>query len=353
MLFKRKLKAWEYFPAINPDVAWLDGAPAPLRPLIRLRGLWISLFLSLFVSGGIIKWIEFLHINEKYEINITFLAIGILLIVSAGIGISLYYYRIYRIRIITLRNKRHKIAHAFRDYTIDAKRHHKINYKINDLQAILCGYCDSVATLIADYFGCMLNDKTTNCLIRLFVNNEDAKELSYYSFGISNNFNFNRKNEPRCSIPIDRGLPAYFLKNANASGIIAINDINQCVIDGLLAITDKDVKFSDDYKYLLVAPINGLSGDGKKALLGLLYIASKKQAFTQDICDSLCCIADVLATGLPQIVEFLYRVLVEEEVTVSEHSISGIDEAQEEAQNVFFGGYDDESSDSDDEPTEK
>ncbi len=79
---------------------------------------------------------------------------------------------------------------------------------------------------------------------------------------------------------------------------------------GVYHYTQNDTAYPEDYKTIMIAPINGLDIDGNSALLGLLHLTSKKDPFCQDYVDDICAFADVIAIGVPQLVEYLFEGLI-------------------------------------------
>lgn len=133
-------------------------------------------------------------------------------------------------------------------------------------------FSNTAAQFTAYHFRATLNDPSVTCAIRL-AKHVDGKE-AFYTMGRSDRMDPNRSKKTK-PIPRDKGI-ARTLMDKDSQGIWIIPDIKEAIRLAMWEKTDNDEL--EDLKYVMVGPINAYES-GSKAMLGILYVCSRRRRF--------------------------------------------------------------------------
>ena len=99
-------------------------------------------------------------------------------------------------------------------------------------------------------------------------------------------------------IPSDKGV-ALILRSKEFMGCYIIHDIPKAIADGIWMETKTDVL--PDIRSVMFVPVNSII-NGRKHMIGILYVSSAGQPFMQLYIEPLMAFADILGLVYPMIV---------------------------------------------------
>lgn len=257
---------------VDPDVAWRVG----VRRFIRWRWL-VGYFLG---SLGLSSVAAFLL--KHPWLGAVILAAVLPTVIVLGVLRRLLFRR------TVMHRDMHSLVHQVRDISGRAEAAKSEGDEDSVLSAFF-EFTNVVAEGIAEYFRVFMNyDKTVHCCIRFLTTD------GYETLGRSHGMNPERA---KMSIPIppDQGIPGWFLDN-DPRGIIIVHDIEAEAERGRWYRTPTD-RF-EDVKTMMIAPINGYVR-GDLVFLGLLFITSPRDPFTEMHALPLKGLADLLGAAYP------------------------------------------------------
>jgi hypothetical protein len=251
---------------VDPDRSWQVGF---LGFLTRLRGL-VTVFLGKLASVSTAVW------AQQFELALAFLIVGVAALVA------LYWTRIQYLRRLRLDEKLHTILHELRDEVpLVLDEPPRSENRARKLNSLLCEFVQQ----LANYYRCFLADETINCALRLV----DEKGKEYKTCARSDGLEKSRKQRSQ-PIPANKGL-AKALRDADAQGVLLIPDIATAIKEQVWLPTATDDL--PDIRCLMVAPVNGIE-QSERAMFGIIYITSRREAFSAPDTLSLKAFADAL-----------------------------------------------------------
>ncbi len=283
---------------------------------LKKRGI---ISMSLFVAILILGLATWQKNNQYYFIPIhqdlitTYLVYSILLSTFLIYLALAFYVKRRSIRSLKMKESLHHLLHKSRDEVCELiyrtnsfgkkKNSSNIEYERKIIESYSCSVCDN----IKEYFTILTGDQTVTCAIRLAYIDpiKLEKKLAYATVGRCSNLNKNRK-ETSEPIPSDKGIPNFFSsEKINFQGVLFYDDLELASKKNAYLKTNNDIKYPDDIKSIIVAPLNGWNGE-KKALIGLLYINSKTKKILQPIhTDLIAFTADTLSLSYSSIFSHL------------------------------------------------
>lgn len=295
-----------HYNSVNTQGIWRQGFVGQLS---RLRGA-ASIILSDFViGGGVLAW-------ASASADITPISVSPLALAAGVLGIALvtsmaiwWTIRRYRVRFLVEQERLHLFTHLVRDKIVKAgKTVWTRGGTVSPVarRELLEASVAAMAEAARGVLQIAVGDVSIKCSIRLAEMSKDqgtANDVVYTIAGRSGGFDPNRTSIT--SIPADKGVPGYFLRQQKRQGVLVYRDLRRAEELGALQRTENDMRFPDDYSTFMVAPINGREIPDRDAMVGLLYVFSKSDPFGAHHVDVVRAIADVLGTALPQLVELL------------------------------------------------
>ena len=193
---------------------------------------------------------------------------------------SLIFYVVRRTkRSLAIKKNIHDLVHFVRDFQTD---YYLVENKANFNTSVRTY---DLLSLIKSHFDLLIPNCDIKVAVRLY--SEKNEVFAYHTIeraGLS----ADRENTTSPLSPKD-SLPRFF---NNERGVLIINDIYK---SDHYKPQENDRKFND-YKSVMVAPINGYDAESENnKLIGLLFISSNDQCFNQIHVDSIAFIADMLA----------------------------------------------------------
>jgi hypothetical protein len=223
---------------------------------------------------------------------------------------SYYSSRNFEKIIIELQEDLHNISHFLRDAIFRAKCI-GLNLRMETDQVgkvFFNDFNNQLANRVKNYFSKLIDDSTIECAIRIAekTGNSNGTIVHYVTVGRSDGFNPSRT-ETSEPIPANKGIPRFFAEKGSRGALIYHN-LKEADEVGAYFMTKNDDIYKSDVKTIMVSPIKGLE-EGKippqKSVLGLLYITSQRDPFSQRYVEPIRCFADLLGIAFPQIVEIV------------------------------------------------
>jgi len=274
----------QHIRSIDPNEEWKRGARFFLRRCgIALAGV-IDIVLTV-LSHFLLGW----------QVAAIVLATGLL--VSAALVLLRY----VGIRDYWLGVNLHLLLHSLRDEA------EKVILPLSEEADPVAGvakyreryaaYHNEIAERVAIFFRCLVRDQTINCAIRLAAIREGKRV--YVTWGRSKNMDPNRR-ERSVPVPTEGSIAAALMRHEER-GVYYVSNVRE------VSEEDKKDKWRDDpntqlkdVTSLMVAPINA-HGSGRKFMLGLLYVTSRKPVLCSLCVEPLKAFADVLGFVYPRI----------------------------------------------------
>lgn len=261
---------------IQVDLAneWRRGV---VGEIVRLRGIATFFGLDALLSA-------FAFAYTHWVIGILAVAFGLFVVAW------LFTVRRYRLQRCQSDDAIHNLVHTCRDLCSEIR---PVSAKSPKLPLMLNKLHKEAAEGIARYFRIRVNDPTINCAIRLAYSKKGA--IYYGTVARSTGMDPLRSQRTK-PVRSDEGI-ANALLSREKQGVFIIRDIeNLAKTSGWWATSDNDK--CADVKTLMVAPINELS-EGKKVMVGILYVTSSKDKFNNGHTLPMKAIADYLGSVYP------------------------------------------------------
>lgn len=263
----------EHYLCSDTEESWQDG----WGKYLRLRYL-----VSLTSVKSVLVVISFFKLQLPY-------AIAVFVVLGTSLA-AIFALRYYRVRVSLLNATFHNLTHTIRDQVsavITSAADGGYKYAFQEFNS-------NTVENTASFFRKLLNNDGITCAIRLACISEGKEH--YITVGRSSGFDLSRKDNSQ-PIPSDEGV-ARILRQKNQLGVIIVKDIKEAIKRNTWFETKNDSL--PDVKTVMVAPINGFV-NGRKSMIGLLYIGAKKDLFTRFHVDIVRGFADYLGTIYPVI----------------------------------------------------
>ena len=235
-------------------------------------------------------------------LNFSMVIGGLICIIILLLFFVLKYIKKRSLRSLEMKNQLHVIAHAIRDVQIDVAKKAKINDNCPDIKAI----SDDLCLQIQKYFKILIPNKDIGVAIRIADKSGVEATSSYKTYGRAGlNQHRHESSEP---LRRDAGVARRLITKKFCKGVSIYNDLNAAIEHGSYHETSNDIKYPNDVKKMMVAPINGWDSE-KKAMLGILFITSNspEKTFAHKHVDSMAFVTDILATMYSDLI--LYNII--------------------------------------------
>jgi len=273
---------------------------------IRLKGIFITAAITL-LTMGLPWWLpESYTLKGTMEINYSSVMFGFLIFISGLFTLSFFYLRRRSIRSLDTKYYLHQLSHDIRDKQTDLheKLSQKEKYSIGKLHKDLEILLNEVSENIASHFKLLINDPTICVAIRLARYEKKDKKIYYRTYARSKGLNPQRKRNSE-DISSSKGIPRFLMEDNEGQGVLIYNNLKEAQKNGTYYFTKNDVKFPDDIKTMMVAPLNAWSGK-RESMIGLLYITSRESGVFKPIhVDSMAFSADLTAAAVANSLEIV------------------------------------------------
>lgn len=303
--YTKRKKAVEYY--LDGRNAWKRGFTGQL---LRIRGVLISVFISIAFLTGPPWWFKYLpsFFPDYLVIRSSIYFSGVLLYFFSLLVLILVYLRKRTLRSLHIKFFLHQLAHQSRNK--EAEIYRKIitdkTYSSQKIENQLKVYLTKITELIKKYFQLLLNTNEIDIAIRIATiekKKSDGKstKIVYKTYIRSNGLN-PRRDEHSENIPLDEGIPLYLRKEKQCLGVLIYNDLYQAENEKKYKFTKNDTEFPNEIKTMMVAPVNGYVKDSID-MVGILYVTSSKEnVFSEKDIDSISFVADMLGMSISNII---------------------------------------------------
>lgn len=263
---------------------------------IRFKGIIGTAIITLLTMGTPFwvpaDWGSKVTIDLKVVFFTAVIGVGVLL--TAGLA----YLRFRTIRSLDTKYFLHRLVHDIRDKqtSLIQDLENPSAYDRKRFRDDMLAMVNQAVENIAEYFRLQTGDNTISVAIRLTSEDPETKEVMYRTYTRSKGLNPQREKTTE-SIPSSVGIPKYLSGNGS-TGVLIYNDLNDAATNRTYYRTENDVAYPDDIKTMMVAPLNGWSGD-EESMIGLLYVCSRnRNVFGPIYVDAIGFCADLLATTI-------------------------------------------------------
>jgi hypothetical protein len=270
----------------------------PWGSLLRKRGLTATAILAL-ASSGTPWWLDPNFFTNTIDIKFSYKALFLLSWVPISLLTlcGLFYLRKRFKRSLDLKFKLHDFEHYLRDaqtgfFEIANANDWNIDKYNGEFQALIT----NIGQKTKDYFHRLCRDDSIEVAIRLATKGEDGF-ITYNTVTRTSGLSRSRQKTTK-NININEGIPHFFQKYRNCTGVLHYTDIEAAIKIGAFKKTPNEEHYSEEIITMLVAPLNAWEGT-KQSLIGLLYITSRnKKTFSLIHTDSALFIADMIAKAI-------------------------------------------------------
>lgn len=184
---------------------------------------------------------------------------------------------------MNIKKNLHNMMHTCRDEQVKCFGLNGKNSDEIDIRSVSDNICDKISL----YFNELIPRGGVKIAIRVLT------EDGYVTVGRCGGFS---KDRAATSTPLDRneGLARILSDKEANKGMLIVNDIELAAESGVYTIQPNDKNFND-YSTMMVAPMNGWSGE-KVEMIGILFVTSpKERVFGEKHVDSVAFVADMCA----------------------------------------------------------
>lgn len=264
----------QHYTSVDPSNEWKRGI---VGQLVRVSGIVATIGADGLLSAASFVWLH-------WTVGAIVVAAGIFLVIWL---ITVRYYRIQRAE---SDQSLHFFFHENRDHLaklVTANSDEEYRHFLDEFHR-------QTVQRLALFFRDRVGDRTINCAIRLAERKDGHDQYATVARSDGMDPCRNIHTQP---IPHDKGL-ALALMNHELQGVFIVRDIPLAAKGPFWYGTKND--HLTDVKTVMAAPINGWE-NGKKVMLGILFISSKNDVFHEGHTLPLKAFADYLGYVYPAI----------------------------------------------------